>query len=169
MRRPVNLNLILIAAVAAALLLFAAYSHHLLGGVQGQLSDMRQELGELYSNAPLEDVAGYALLFGGAAYGIGRLSALVFELTCVVLPAVAAVLMLIPAVMARVVYAPFGGRLLAYRILMGFSLVFLCLLGVMLLLAGLERLHLATLLGAAVLLGIAAVCIYGTYTGRVLL
>ena len=117
------------------------------------------------------DVEGYAFLLGFLGSGFGQLAALAIQILAFLL-AVYGGLLTFWAVLVRAIYRVTPGRILAYRILVGFDLLFLLLPVPSLLLSFLRSLfalspHFLPLAIAALLSLISALVIRNTYTSRI--
>lgn len=120
--KKVTINLILSLAIAAALLVFVLVFGTFLGVLGSGLGDLSQDINVIFDDGEVDTVEGHGAIVQGAFLVVGALAGAVI-LVMIVLVGGYSLLLILFAVVARVVFATQGGRLLAYRILMGIEYV----------------------------------------------
>ena len=118
MKKAVNFNFISILIISVLLFVLALAVQFYISPFQSELSDLKGTISDIQQQDEIGDVEGYAFLFGGAAYAFGAFTTGITIAICVIVE-VLAILLFIPNLIARIVYSANGGRLLAYRIIMG--------------------------------------------------
>ncbi len=166
-KKPVNINFITVLIVVLLLIGLGVVSGCAAMSLSYDVSALGGKLPELWGQGD-NPAAGWGVLLTGFA---GLTVALV-TLICwavAITASVMAALIFIPILAARLVYRNTGGRLLAYRILMGIDYFLLTLLTLML-----SSVWLEDILGSIVFLpfililaAIIAVNIINTYTDRI--
>lgn len=167
-KRPVNINFITILMVVIVLAGLSAVSVGVAMNLTDGLSAVGNEFNELRAGGDDNAVAGWGILITGFAGLTGAILVVLCWIVAITL-AVIAVLLFIPLLIARLVYKNTGGRLLAYRIIMGVEYFFLSLFA--LLVFGLMAVN---VLSAVILLpllniiiAIIATNMVNTYTDRI--
>lgn len=127
-KRPVNINFITILAVVILLAVFAVAS----GCAAMSISDEVNTVGHQFNDLRVSADDGWGIVITGFA-GLTGAILVVLCWTVAITLAVIAALLFIPLLTARLVYRNTGGRLLAYRIIMGVEYFFLSLFVMMLL------------------------------------
>lgn len=130
MKKRVNFNFISILLISAALLIVAVALCFMTLSSTSELTGTRETIKEIQQQDEIGDVEGYALLASGGAYAMGALATGFMIVMCVLI-AIAAVVLFLPNLIARLVYAPSGGRLIAYRIIMGFEYALVVFFGLL--------------------------------------
>lgn len=118
--RQVDKNFILALILTSVLLLLAISINFMCHSASSDLSTLKNGMTGL-GQKPIEDVAGYALILGGVGYGVGSISLFLVKLFFVWFPLLLGCYIFGFALFARLVYAMSDGRIVLYRILMGFS------------------------------------------------
>lgn len=171
MKKILNFNFVTVAILAAVLILAAV----IVGcGLSDVFTGVEKAGSEVYSyieDGEVDDVEGWGFIFGGAAVGVAALFAGATWFVLVLVPAVLAIFMIIPAIIARLIYRTDKGRILVYRILMFFSYVWMGVLAFFLgtIIFG-GKLTVATFIILVLFLYTIVVTVLGirnTYTGRI--
>ncbi len=118
MKKAANFNFISILVISVLLFILALAVQLYILPMQNELSDLRGTMSDIRQQDEIDDVGGYALLLSGAGYFLGAFATGILVAICVIAEIIA-VLLFIPNLIARIVYSGNGGRLLAYRIIMG--------------------------------------------------
>lgn len=167
-KRPVNINFITILAVVILLAGLAVAGVSAAMDLMNGVSAVGNEFLDLWRSGDDNVAAGWGMLITGFAGLTGALLVILCW-TAVITLAVIAVLLFIPLLIARLVYRNTGGRLLAYRIIMGVEYFFLSLFVLLLL-----GLMMGNVLSAVVLLpfsliviAIIATNMMNTYSDRI--
>lgn len=119
--KQVDKNLIFALILTSALLLLAISANLMCHSASSDLNALKNSMNGKLEQKPIEDVAGYALIFEGLGYGIGSIGLFLIKLLFVWFPFFLGCYIFIFAVIAKLVYAMSDRRILLYRILMGFS------------------------------------------------
>lgn len=168
MEKQINKNfmltLILVAMLLFLVLLGVVLECALNSGMDGMLSEIER----MRSKDEIGDVEGYGIIANGIGYGLGAVGQIFIVIGLIIIPAVWAFYIFIFALIARLIYKETPGKILAYRILMGFSffgqiLMLLCCLSSVISGAGINlmSLGLSVCIFAAIFMGMR-----GTYTNR---
>lgn len=127
MKKIANINFILAVILIIGLLLPAftlgKYSNYLDSGLEYLQNDMDERM----DDGSIDDVEGWGLILEGIGLGLGTVANVVL-IAVIVIIVVYALLLFLFALIARLVYAPQGGRLVAYRILMSIEYILQLLL-----------------------------------------
>lgn len=118
MKKAANFNFISILIISVVLFILALAVQFYILPMQNGLSDLRGTMSDIRQQDEIGDVEGYAFLLSGAAYIFGAFTTGIIIAICVIVE-ILAILLFIPNLIARIVYSANGGRLLAYRIIMG--------------------------------------------------
>ncbi len=171
MKKILNFNFITVAILTAMLVLTAVFAWMNLSDVSASVN---QEIDEMYDpndDGEIDDVEGWGFIFGGSVLGLASLSVGVVKIASVLVTGGFVSFMMVPAIIARLIYRAEKGRILAYRILMGVSYAWMgilaFLLGNMLLSGGMM---VVTVVSAVLFLYTVAVLILGirnTYSQRI--
>lgn len=132
MKKAVNFNFISILIISITLLISAAAMYSSILSSQNDLTHTKTAIERIRDQDEIGDVEGYGLLLSYTAYGLGSAAVALGKLVCIVI-LIMAVFLFIPNLLARLIYSASGGRLLAYRIIMGFeyiSVLLIALLGI---------------------------------------
>lgn len=129
-KKRANFNFLSILLISVVLLILAAVLCFLTFSATDELTGTREKIEGILQQDEIGDVEGYALLASGGAYAIGAFATGFMIVMCVLI-VIAAVALFLPNLIARLVYAPAGGRLIAYRIIMGFEYAFVILFGLL--------------------------------------
>lgn len=171
--KSVNVNFLLILMVIILIFVFAFIVSYELSGAEAELSGVKTSINEIRGQDEIDDVEGYGLIAYGAAYAIGGFALVLAKIIFVWLPVLYAFYLLFSSGVARIIFAPSKGRLLAYRILMGFAYEGLIFIGIIMIslccafdnVAG----WVLRILLAAIFLAILIINIFNTYTKRILI
>lgn len=121
MNKQANINLIL-SMTLVSILVLVSLSGFVMGKSLGAGMDGAQkEIERLSGNGEIGDVEGYGIIAYGVGYGLSSLGMAVVLFFVVLVPAFLAAFIFIFSLLARLVYKNTKGRVIAYRILMGFS------------------------------------------------
>ncbi len=163
-KRPVNINFITILAVVIFLAVFAAAS----GCAAMSISDEVNTVGNQFNDLRASRDDGWGILLTGFAGLTGAILVVLCWAVAITLAVIAA-LLFIPLLTARLVYRNTGGRLLAYRIIMGVEYFFLSLFALMLLgmMAGNVLSAVILLPLSLIIIAITAVNMVNTYSDRI--
>lgn len=123
-KRPVNVNFITILPIVILLGVLAGLSGMAAVSVAEEVGVVSGKIGSMRGN--VDDVTGWGILILGLAGAISSALVVLCWVAAITL-LVIALLLFIPLLAARLVYRNRGGRLLAYRIIMGVEYVFLSL------------------------------------------
>lgn len=121
--KAVNVNFILMMIVVILLALFAFIIWQFVRVSEAELIELKSSMEDTITQGEIGDVEGYGLIVSGIGYGLGSIGIMIVEVFFVIIPLLIAGYTLLMTVIGRIVYAPTKGRLLAYRILMGFDYV----------------------------------------------
>lgn len=131
-KRPVNINFITILAVVILLAGLAVAGVSAAMDLTNGVSTVGNEFLDLWRNEDYNEADVWGMLITGFAGLTGALFVVVCWTAAITLSIIAA-LLFIPLLIARLVYKNTGGRLLAYRIIMGVEYFFLSLFVLLLL------------------------------------
>lgn len=131
-KRPVNINFITILAVVILLAGLAVAGVSAAMDLTNGVSAVGNEFLDLWRNEDYNEADVWGMLITGFAGLTGALLVVVCWTAAITLAIIAALLFL-PLLIARLVYKNTGGRLLAYRIIMGVEYFFLSLFVLLLL------------------------------------
>lgn len=113
-------NLILALILTIVMLLLAGTVSFIYQPAMSELETLKSSMdGKL--EQPVEDVAGYALILEGTGYGIGLIGLFLIRLLLVYIPLFLGCYIFSFALIAKLVFKVSDGRILLYRVLMGFS------------------------------------------------
>lgn len=171
MKKILNFNFITVVILAAMIALIAAFAWINLSNVSTGVNNDISEMYDTNEDGEIDDVEGWAFLFGGSVLGLANLSIGFAKLVIVLVSGAFVVFIIVPAIIARLIYRSEKGKILTYRIFMGISYVWMgilaSLLGNVILSGGMTVI---TVVLAVLLLYIIAVLILGirnTYTKRI--
>lgn len=116
-KRPVNINFITMLTVVLLLFVVAGFCGKAGYDYQDVASQAHGDAADILENG-VDTVSGWGVIFGELGAGTMMLASGIMFLVMFTL-LVFAFAILVPLVIARCVYKNHGGRLLAYRILMG--------------------------------------------------
>jgi len=122
LKKKVNINLILALVLVAGLLMIPIAMGVIVNDLNDDLGILGEDMSEAYEDGEIDTVEGHGLILEGAAYGLGVFSSTMLMIVIIMVGGYAG-LLLVFAVLARLVFAKEGGRLLAYRILMSVEYV----------------------------------------------
>lgn len=121
MKKILNFNFITVAILAAMLVLIAAFAWINLSDVSASVNHEINEMYDPNEDGEIDDVEGWGFVFGGSILGFAALSVGLVKVASVLVTGFFVIFMLVPAIIARLIYKADKGRILAYRLLMGFS------------------------------------------------
>lgn len=167
-KRPVNINFITILAVVILLAGLAVASGCAAMSISDEVNTVGHQFNDLRAGGDDNVVGGWGILITGVA-GLTGAILVVLCWTVAITLAVIAALLFIPLLTARLIYRNTGGRLLAYRIIMGVEYFFLSLFALMLLgMAVGNVLSVFILLPfSLIIIAITAVNMVNTYSDRI--
>ena len=116
--KKANINFILAMVVVVAMLLISFTVWRAVSKADKELEQIENSINEKRQGDEIGDVEGYGIIMESFGYLIGGLGVIALKLALIFLTGYAALLFLV-ALIARLVYKNSGGRLLAYRIIMG--------------------------------------------------
>lgn len=122
LKKKVNINLILALVLVAGLLMIPIAMGVIVNDLNDSMDVLEEDMSGVYGDGEIDTVEGHGLIMEGAAYGFGVFSSAMLMIVIFMVGGYAGLLFVF-AVMARIIYAGEGGRLLAYRILMGVEYV----------------------------------------------
>ncbi|MBQ7919684.1 MAG: hypothetical protein IJ324_07080 [Lachnospiraceae bacterium] len=123
MKKKVNINFILVIVLVAAMMLVPIVLGVAYAELNSEMVSLKSSMdATLESNDEIEDVEGYGLIAESIGYGFGAFAG-ILVLAMIIIVAGYALLLFVFALIARLVFAREGKRLLAYRILMGIDYV----------------------------------------------
>ncbi len=122
LKKKVNINLILALVLVAGLLMIPITMGIIVNEVNGGLNILEEDISGAFEDGEIDTVEGHGIIFEGAVYGFGVFSVTMLIVIIFMVGGYAGLLFIF-AVLARIVFAKTGGRLLAYRILMGIEYV----------------------------------------------
>ena len=129
MKQTANYNFISILIISIVLILFSGMITLKLSSTTSKLNKLQSGVQMIYEeNIAAEDVEGYGVKIGKIASTIGKLGSTLVKILLIWIPIIISILILAPAILARSIYSNSGGRLLAYRIIMGLDYFMLILL-----------------------------------------
>lgn len=118
MKKKANQNFIMAMILVAAMVLVCIFFGAALVDLDSDLDSMKSDISTTLEDGEVEDVEGYGVIAESIGYGFGAFaSAIIFAV--ILLVGGYAFLLFIVALIARLIYAGKGKRLIAYRILMG--------------------------------------------------
>lgn len=120
--KKVTQNFIISLAMAATVLLLTLVLGIFLSVYGNDLEGMSEDINAIFEDGEVDTVEGHGAIFEGSILFVGTFVGAVV-LVLVILMGGYAFLLILFAVVARAVFAPRGGRLLIYRILMGIEYV----------------------------------------------
>ncbi len=122
MKKRANINFILIIILTVAMLLVPAILGIALIDLDSDMESLKSEISVALEDDEMDDVEGYGVIAEGVGYGLGAFAgALVFAVALLV--GGYAILLFVVALIARLVFAKEGKRLVVYRILMGLEYI----------------------------------------------
>lgn len=122
LKKKVNINLILALVLVAGLLMIPIALGMIVNDMSGELNELGEEMSTAFEDGEIDTVEGHGLILEGAGYGLGAFAGTMLIIIIFMVGGYAGLLFVF-AVMARLIFAKEGGRLLAYRILMGVEYV----------------------------------------------
>ncbi len=122
LKKKVNINLILALVLVAGLLMIPIALGVIVNDMSGELDALGEEMSTAFEDGEIDTVEGHGLIWQGAGYGFGAFAGTMLMIVIFMVGGYAGLLFVF-AVMARIIFAKEGGRLLAYRILMGVEYV----------------------------------------------
>ena len=163
-KRPVNINFITILAVVIFLAVCAVAS----GCAALNISEGVNAVGNQFNDLRASTDDGWGIVITGFA-GLTGVMLVILCWTVAITLAVIAALLFIPLLTARLVYRNTGGRLLAYRIIMGVEYFFLSLFALLLLVMTVGNVLSAIILipFSLIMIAIIAVNMVNTYSDRI--
>lgn len=120
-KSQVNKNFILTLTLVAILLLLIISGVALVEVINSEINGVQSEIESLQEQDEIGDVEGYGIIANGIGYVFGVIGMIGVVMYLIVIPAILALYIFIFALIARLIYKETPGRILAYRILMGFS------------------------------------------------
>lgn len=120
--KKANIIFILAVVLAVAIAIVAIGLGLAFTELGSGMDTLRNDMSATLEGGEVDDVEGYGLIVEGAGYGLGAFAGIVLLFAAIFVGGYAFLLFLF-ALIARLVYAKEGKRLLAYRILMGFEYV----------------------------------------------
>ncbi|MBQ3512326.1 MAG: hypothetical protein IJA32_00805 [Lachnospiraceae bacterium] len=164
--KKANINFILAMVVVVAVLLISFTVWRAVSKADKELEQIESSINEKRQGDEIGDVEGYGIIMESFGYLIGGLGVIALKLALIFLTGYAALLFLV-ALIARLVYKNSGGRLLAYRIMMGIEYALQALMEVILILSVIELPTVSNVL-ATILLGADIIfSARNTYTARI--
>lgn len=121
MKKQVNQNFILTLTLVALLLLVIISGVVLAEAVNSKMDGIQSEIESAQDQDEIGDVEGYGIIANGVGYVFGVIGIIAIVAYLIIIPAILALYIFIFALIARLIYKETSGRILAYRILMGFS------------------------------------------------
>ncbi len=118
MKKTANKNFIMAILLVAAMTLVCILLGVVLIDLDGDLDSAKNSISTTVGDGAVEDVEGYGVIAESIAYGFGAFAGAILLVIIFLVGGYAFVLFLI-ALIARLIYAKEGKKLLAYRILMG--------------------------------------------------
>mgnify|MGYP007084812667 CR=1 FL=1 len=119
-KRAVNYNLIAILIVSISLFVVVVMTYLAIGETEQTMNGLGREIAEgSGADHVMDDVEGYATLINSAVYGLGFLGLILMKIFLFWIPLLNAIVFSVNAIVARVLYQPYGSKLSAYRVLMG--------------------------------------------------
>lgn len=120
-KSQVNKNFILTLTLVAILLLMIILGKVLAEAISSEISGGQSKIESIQDQEEISDVEGYGIIVEGIADVFGVIGMIAVVMYLIVIPAILALYIFIFALIARLIYKETPGRILAYRILMGFS------------------------------------------------
>ncbi|MBD5536016.1 MAG: hypothetical protein HDQ99_10230 [Lachnospiraceae bacterium] len=163
-KRPVNINFITILAVVIFLAVCAVAS----GCAAFNISEGVNTVGNQFNDLRASTDDGWGIVITGFT-GLTGVMLVIVCWTAAITLAVIAALLFIPLLTARLVYRSTGGRLLAYRIIMGVEYFFLSLFALLLLVMAVGNVLSAIILlpFSLIMIAIITVNMVNTYSDRI--
>lgn len=168
-KRSVNTNFLILTLISVFILIFALVNLSNSSGLTKLLAKLKQLIDTANRNEEMGDVEGYAVVFGWLVYATVSFGNSLVKSITVYIPLIVALLTAAYSVIAKLVFAPQGGGLICYRVI-----ICLCLLtlitpfGVYTLFSFFDPLCTVIMLAADVVVVIASfICIINTYTDRI--
>lgn len=117
-KKRANINFILVIILTAVMMLVPIILGAAYVELNNEMDSLKSEMSATLEDGEVGDVEGYGVIAQGIGYGLGSFAGALVLVMIVLVGGYAFVLFLI-ALIARLVFAKEGKRLLAYRILMG--------------------------------------------------
>lgn len=168
MKKQVNKNLVWNMAVIGILALVIIIGLAYFCIADAGLNVLGNDINQARSAGEIGDVEGYGIIMKGIGYGLGSFGLLLILALFVIFPGIMTIYILTFSLIARLIYANTGGRILAYRILMGFSFSgqIVCLLLSVSMIYSSEQFHVIPLFISMYLVFVIWKGMQGTYTKR---
>lgn len=166
-KKPVNVNFMTILMVVLLLIGLAVACGSVAMRTAGEVGAIGREFNSLRMQGG-DGVTGWGALLTGFI-GLTGAAVVILCWTVAIVLAVTAAFLFLPLLIARLVYRNTGGRLLAYRIIMGVEYVFLSLFVLLLLgmMAGTVMSVIILLPLVLIIIAIIAVNMVNTYSDRI--
>lgn len=167
--KKVTQNFIISLTMAAAILVLTLVLGIFLSVYGNGLEGMGEDINTIFEDGEVDTVEGHGAIFEGSILFVGAFVGAVV-LVLVILMGGYAFLLILFAVVARVVFAPRGGRLLSYRILMGIEYVLQAGVVFFLITILLEETGLSFIIVLAITAAVVAGLVYSavnTYSNRI--
>lgn len=120
-KKQVNKNFILMLTLVAMLLLVIILGITMVYVLNSGMNGLQSDISRMRSKDEIGDVEGYGIIVNSIGYGLAGMGKLLILLFLIVIPTALASFIFVFALMARLIYKDTPGRILTYRILMGFS------------------------------------------------
>lgn len=129
MKQIANYNFISIMIISIILIIFSGIIHSKLSSTTSKINKLQSGVQTIYEQTiASKDVEGYGPKIGRVASAIGSLGSTLVKILLIWIPIIISILILAPAALARCIYSSSGGRLFAYRVIMGLDYFMLILL-----------------------------------------
>lgn len=164
--KKVNINFILAIIIVVVLLVLSFSLWRAVQKADKELERIESSIDEKRQENEIDDVEGHGMILESFAYLIGGMGVILIKAILIIM-VVYALLLFVIALAARLVYKDSGGRLLAYRIIMGIEYALQGIMEVLLIISITQLPTIGNVLGAVIL---GAEIIYGainTYTPRI--
>ena len=122
LKRKVNINFILALVLVAGLLMIPIVLGVAVNDLSSDIDAPGDGISTALEDGEADEVEGYGMLLEGAGYGLGTFANAMLMVVIIMVGGYAGLLFVFAA-MARLIFAKEGGRLRAYRILMGVEYV----------------------------------------------
>ena len=121
MKKQINKNFILSLTLVGMLLLVIVLGIVLQYEMNTGIDGLRGDIESVRSRDEIGDVEGYGMIANGIGYGLGMIGMVLVWVFLIIIPGILAAFIFIFALLAKLIYQNNPQRILAYRILMGFS------------------------------------------------
>lgn len=167
--KRVTQNLLICIGLPLGLVVFTIILAVVINSFGSEIKEIKEDIESVYEDGEVDTIEGHGAIFSGGIMVLGVFAEIALIVVAFFVGGYA-VLLIILAVIARVIFAPKGGRLLAYRILMGIEYVLQAFLVWLCVAFALDETLLFMFFYLRIGIGVAAALIYSvinTYSKRI--